>query len=98
MLANRLKTQGASTLITPDGPAGPLRQLKKGVLHIAQQSGLAVVPIRFRASRTLVMNSWDNKPLPLPFGHIHVFVGEPIPINDGGDAEAATLTQALNGE
>ncbi len=36
---------GWSTTISPDGPHGPARVLKKGVLHMAMQSGTPIVPL-----------------------------------------------------
>ena len=45
--------RGLSTSISTDGPYGPPRVLKKGVLHIARKSGVPIVPLTIRASRGL---------------------------------------------
>ncbi len=66
-LVEELKRGTVSTNITPDGPGGPSRVLKKGVLHIAEQSGLPILPIRITMTNGLVTPSWDQKILPLPF-------------------------------
>ena len=44
-----LVRRGWSTTISPDGPLGPPRSLKKGVLHIAAQSGVPIVPLTISA-------------------------------------------------
>ena len=69
---------GYSTFVVPDGPSGPARILKKGVLHIALQSGVPIVPLRVTATRCFRSNSWDRKMQPLPFSTIHVEIGPPM--------------------
>jgi lysophospholipid acyltransferase (LPLAT)-like uncharacterized protein len=69
---------GYSTLIAPDGPSGPARTMKKGVLHMALQSGVPIVPLRVAATRSFRSKSWDRKMQPLPFSTIHVVVGAPM--------------------
>lgn len=82
---------GASTAMFPDGPAGPPRRLKKGVLHLAAQTGLPVVPLRFEPSRALRLPGWDGKLLPLPFSTLRVVCGAPIAV-DAADLEGAART------
>lgn len=62
-----LVQSGWSTTISPDGPSGPARSLKKGVLHIALQSGVPIVPLSISASRFISFPTWDRKKHPLPF-------------------------------
>lgn len=73
-----LVRDGASTVITPDGPKGPPQVLKKGVLHIAAGSGVPVVPVRLSASPAIPLPSWDGKRLPLPFSRIVVTFAPPV--------------------
>ena len=86
--------RGSSTTIFPDGPAGPAKKLKQGILHIAQQSGLPVVAMQFDVKRSLKLSSWDNKCIPLPFNHIRVYMSSPISISDG--LETQDIIRALN--
>jgi len=87
---------GYSTLIAPDGPRGPARTLKKGVLHIALQSGVPIVPMHISATRSLRSSSWDRKMQPLPFSTIHVVVGSPIVVTTSTfDESLEALTHAL---
>lgn len=87
---------GYSTLILPDGPAGPPRELKKGVLHVARQARIPIVPLRLRASRCYRARTWDRKLQALPFSTLRISIGAPITVIEAGFAEAAdTLTAAL---
>lgn len=86
-----LLRQGWSTVISPDGPHGPQGVLKSGVLHIALQSGVPILPVRFIAPRTFALPSWDKKPLPFPFSRVTVVFGEPITVSESNFEEAAKV-------
>jgi len=88
--------KGYSTFVTPDGPKGPARTLKKGVLHMAEQSGVPILPVRISADRCYRTDSWDRKMHPLPFSTIHVAVGSPIAVTTSTfDQSVEALTEAL---
>jgi len=72
----------------PDGPRGPAGVLKDGVLHISQQSGVPILPIRFRPSRFVRLRGWDRKHFPLPFGRIRVDYGTPVSVTESNFEEA----------
>ena len=42
---------GKNLAFTPDGPKGPARVLKDGVVHAARATGLPIVPIAFAAKK-----------------------------------------------
>ena len=87
---------GRSTGIAPDGPGGPARVPKRGVFHIAAQTGLPIVPLRFTLSRAWHLPTWDRKRLPQPFSTIHVRFGEPIYVDERNfDAAIRATAQAL---
>jgi lysophospholipid acyltransferase (LPLAT)-like uncharacterized protein len=73
---------GYSTVLLPDGPNGPPKVLKRGILHIAHQSHVAIVPLRIVASRFLVIKTWDLKQVPLPFSKVRIHIGQPITVNE----------------
>jgi lysophospholipid acyltransferase (LPLAT)-like uncharacterized protein len=64
--------------ITPDGPRGPRRQLKPGVVMIASQSGLPIVPVGIGFVRAWRFASWDRFALPIPGSTMVGIVGNPI--------------------
>ena len=68
------------TAVAPDGPGGPVRVLKRGVLHMAARSGVPVTPLAFDHGAAWRAPSWDRKWIVLPFSRITVFVGEPVTV------------------
>jgi lysophospholipid acyltransferase (LPLAT)-like uncharacterized protein len=87
--------------ITPDGPKGPRRIAKPGVVTVAKLSGLPVVPVAFSASPGWRLRSWDRTLLPRPFGRGVFLYGEPIPVPrdlDGAGEERvrAEIEQAID--
>ncbi len=73
---------GYSTLITPDGPAGPPHILKTGVLQMSIESGVPVVPLKIIPSCYFTIPTWDKKRIPLPFSLIRVIYEKPILVNN----------------
>lgn len=97
-LVNALKG-GRDIGITPDGPKGPAREVKDGVLFMARSMKAPIVPITNALShRFQVEKAWDKFQLPLPFGRAVVVYGEPIEVGEGDDfkAKAAELKAALD--
>jgi len=95
LLVESLKN-GYSTVLLPDGPGGPAFVAKKGVLHIALQSGIPMLPIRFQTARVIQLKSWERKKWPLPFCTIRVQYLEPIRVaNEIFDETYDELTKAL---
>ena len=73
---------GYSTVILPDGPSGPPFKMKKGIFHIALQSNIPIVPIRFEATPCFVIPNWDSRRWPLPFSKIEVTIEKAIHITE----------------
>jgi len=67
---------GEKLAVVPDGPRGPAREVKPGVLAIARAAELSVVPIGFAARPCWRLGSWDRAILPLPFAHVSMTLGE----------------------
>ena len=64
--------------ITPDGPSGPPKIPKRGIIRLAQKSKAAVVPIRVEYSKSWGFKNWDVFFLAKPFGKISINYGDPI--------------------
>ncbi len=88
---------GCSTAISPDGPHGPRRVLKKGVLHLSLGSGVPILPLRISVDRAIRIG-WDRKAIPLPWSTITVHCGAPLSVT-GGDFETAArmLVDSMSG-
>lgn len=64
--------------ISVDGPKGPRRVCKPGIVIIAQKTGAPIFPGIGRAKNPWVFNSWDRFKVPKFFSKIKVVIGEPI--------------------
>jgi lysophospholipid acyltransferase (LPLAT)-like uncharacterized protein len=77
--------------ITPDGPKGPAREVKDGVMFLAQKLGVPIVPITNALSNKIeIKKAWDKFQVPLPFGRAVVVYGEPVWVGAGDDLAAKT--------
>lgn len=66
----RIVQAGTTVSIQPDGPRGPARKSKDGVVALARLTGAEIVAIGFSASPCLRFRSWDATLLPLPFAKV----------------------------
>ncbi len=90
--------EGRDIAITPDGPKGPAREVKDGVIFLAQKLGIPILPITSACSRRVELaKAWDKFHVPLPFGRCVVRYGEPIVVGPADDvkAKAAELKETL---
>lgn len=62
--------EGYSTVVTPDGPRGPLKKMKSGPMLLSANTGVPIVPMTYRCSNAWLLNTWDRKILPIPFSTI----------------------------
>lgn len=76
--------EGWFTAITVDGPKGPRRRVKGGIVDVARRTGVAVLPMAALGDRQWVLTkSWDQFKIPKPFARVAVCYGEPIPVPEG---------------
>jgi len=74
----RALRDGHAVGVLCDGPRGPARRAKAGVIGLARLSGLPIYPVAFDARPRIELRSWDRALLPLPFARVQVLFGEPI--------------------
>ena len=79
--------------LTPDGPRGPARRCKRGILTLAEQGDTLILPSSSSSSRPRFLNSWDRFLLPLPFSRC-VVVFAPALERAAGESEDAFLARA----
>ncbi len=94
MIAYMKETHEKRLCGTPvDGPRGPARVVKKGMLAVAKESGALFVPIACSGTRVLTFHkAWDKTMIPLPFSKMVIDFGEPFSIaSDADDAEMETM-------
>jgi hypothetical protein len=84
-------------LVTPDGPLGPRRHVKRGLIYLASWTGLPIVPLGVGFRRAWRFNSWDRMALPKPWSTITCVVGPvirvPSAINKGDSDQYRQLVE-----
>ena len=66
-------------VIATDGPRGPRREVKDGIVYLAAQTGRAVIPVTFAArSCWRPRGKWTDLIVPKPFAQSVMLAGEPI--------------------
>ena len=78
-LIDKLK-EGGSVGIMVDGPKGPKRKVKDGIINIAKLSGVPIIPVSWRSKDKTFhkFNTWDEFQLPFgPCKTVALF-GDPI--------------------
>lgn len=87
IMVDYLKHDGPVAL-TPDGPRGPLRELKPGVVVAAHRAGVPVVfaGVGFKKKRCL--KSWDRFEIPALFTSAKVVYSDPFIVPAEADREA----------
>jgi tetraacyldisaccharide-1-P 4'-kinase/lysophospholipid acyltransferase (LPLAT)-like uncharacterized protein len=96
----RAGKEGGTLAFSPDGPRGPRRRCKPGLLKAAAETELPIVPVGVSATRGWRLNSWDRFMIPSPGARVYVSYGAPIWIRDADEpslaAGMARIERALN--
>jgi lysophospholipid acyltransferase (LPLAT)-like uncharacterized protein len=85
---------GGAVAFTPDGPRGPRRQLKPGVVAAAQRAGAVIVPVHAEADRSWRLDSWDRFMIPKPLAHVWISYGQPFAVAPGDSGFAEGVERA----
>jgi lysophospholipid acyltransferase (LPLAT)-like uncharacterized protein len=85
---------GHAVAFTPDGPRGPRRELKPGVVAAAQRGGAVVVPIHAEADRAWRLHSWDSLMIPKPLTRVWIRYGRPFEVEPGESGFSAGVELA----
>jgi lysophospholipid acyltransferase (LPLAT)-like uncharacterized protein len=85
---------GGAVAFTPDGPRGPRRQLKPGVVTAAQRAGAVIVPVHAEADRSWRLDSWDRFMIPKPLAHVWISYGQPFAVAPGDSGFAEGVERA----
>jgi len=85
---------GRAVAFTPDGPRGPRRELKPGVIAAAQRGGAFIVPLHAESGRAWRLNSWDRLMIPKPFAPVWISYGHPFQVGDGEEGFAEGVARA----
>ena len=64
--------------VTPDGPRGPNQKVSDGIIKIAINSQVPILPIGFASSKNFNLKSWDSFLITYPFSKCKFIWGDPI--------------------
>ena len=92
--AVRTLREGRVVGFTPDGPRGPRRVIKPGVLMAAQRGGGLVVPVHAEARPAWRLASWDTMLIPKPFARVRIGYGTPFLVEPGPEGRASAEARA----
>ena len=93
-----LSTPGEVVAMTPDGPKGPAKIPKAGVVRAAQKSGAVVIPAIGQAKRRWGFTNWDTFYVAKPFSKVVLRYGAPLVFKKTDDFQecADRLKHALD--
>jgi lysophospholipid acyltransferase (LPLAT)-like uncharacterized protein len=93
----RTLQSGVSVGLLTDGPRGPARRSKIGVVGLARLAGVPITPFALSARPRLRLPSWDRMLLPLPFARVVCHFGDPIAVpRDAGPEREGQLCRELD--
>lgn len=92
-ISELLNEQKRILVATPDGPRGPRHKFKRGLVQALITSQARVVIMRWKASRSWKLSTWDEMAVPLPFSHLEFSFSAPLQINATDEVE--TIKQNL---
>ncbi len=83
-----------------DGPRGPARKLKKGMVAVARETGALFVPMACSGNRLITFpKAWDKTIIPKPFSRMTIIFGEPVAIpSDLPEEQLETLCLKLEAD
>ena len=82
-----LKKPGSILFITPDGPTGPRKIPKPGLIRAAQLTGSYIIPVSVYSTKNWEFKNWDTFYLAKPFGKIFIEYGKPLEYNTDSQPE-----------
>jgi lysophospholipid acyltransferase (LPLAT)-like uncharacterized protein len=85
----------AHLLVTPDGPRGPRRHLKLGIILLASSTGLPIAAAGIGFTRAWRARSWDRFAVPRPGSTATCVVAPPIHVPPKLDKEGLLFYRRL---
>ena len=93
-----LLRKGKNIAITVDGPKGPPRHVKEGVVYLSQKTGAPILPVAVKFESYWELNTWDRLIIPKPFTRGEVIIGKEMLVSPEEELELARkkLERVLN--
>jgi lysophospholipid acyltransferase (LPLAT)-like uncharacterized protein len=83
----RLVRNGLIAAVVTDGPRGPARRSKPGVITLARLTAAPITPLALSGRPCLRFRSWDRTLLPLPFARVICRFAPPIAVGPDDERE-----------
>ena len=80
-----LSSGGKVVAITPDGPKGPAKIPKPGVIRAAQKTGALIIPAIGQPKKRWGFKNWDTFYVAKPFSKIVLHYGKPFEVKRSDD-------------
>lgn len=64
--------------VTPDGPIGPVFELKEGVIYLSSRTHTSIIPVGMVFNFKKTFNTWDKAQIPYPFSKAILIFGDEI--------------------
>lgn len=96
MTLARAMRNGCHAGVTPDGPKGPRRVCKPGVLALARVTRAKILLLGIRYHRAWKLNSWDRFALPVPFSRVDLTLERLEDLSKDEVTSTDYLTSRLN--
>jgi len=90
------EASGRVVAIALDGPNGPRRVAKPGVVHLARIAGAPLRPLLIDAPAALELETWDRCAVPAVGGEIRLRLLDPVPTHLSHADAACAIEQQLN--
>ncbi len=93
----RQHEDGTTVAVLVDGPRGPARVAKTGIVSLARLAKAPIQPVAFSARPAVRLGSWDQSLIPLPFARVVCAFGKPIEASaDATEASEQAAARALD--
>ena len=76
-----------SIAITPDGPRGPIYNMKAGAVVTAKKTNVPLFLTGIGIKKKFILKSWDHFEVPKPFSKVVVLYSDPLLIDDSSSYE-----------
>lgn len=95
----RQQGDGTTVAVLVDGPRGPARVAKTGIVSLARLADTPIQPVAFSARPAVRLGSWDQSLFPLPFARVVCAFGKPIAAEaDADESREQTAARYLDEE
>jgi lysophospholipid acyltransferase (LPLAT)-like uncharacterized protein len=95
-MVERVKS-GHPAALTVDGPTGPAKKTKEGIILLALKTNSVIIPYASICDSYWQFNSWDKFRFPKPFARVLIGYGKPIDVSTLDMSEALIkIDNAIN--